>query len=120
MDVIDLARIVSDWAAAEPAIGKAWIFGSRARWTERPDSDLDVAVVIRPMPGDSGPFATWMGESQDLSASLQKLLPVTLQLEWYGGPEETPIIHAGLNAGSMLVYVARDTQGTPPAATSAA
>lgn len=31
---------------AEPAILAAWLFGSRARGTARPDSDVDVAVLF--------------------------------------------------------------------------
>ena len=30
----------------EPMVHAAWLFGSRARGTERPDSDIDVAVLI--------------------------------------------------------------------------
>lgn len=112
MELNKLASIVSLWAVEHPYIEKAWIFGSRAKGTERPDSDLDIAVSILPMPGDSGPLATWIGESEDLSASLQERLPIAVQLEWYGGPVETPAIHAGLNAGSALVYNAHGDHGT--------
>ena len=31
---------------AEPMVRVAWLFGSRARGTERPDSDIDVAVLV--------------------------------------------------------------------------
>lgn len=33
---------------ASPAVATAWLFGSRARGTPRPDSDVDVAVLFSP------------------------------------------------------------------------
>lgn len=35
---------------AFPAIVAAWLFGSRAGQSARPDSDVDVAVLLRPQP----------------------------------------------------------------------
>ena len=41
------ARILEDRLAAFPEIAFAYLFGSRARGDERPDSDWDVAVYLR-------------------------------------------------------------------------
>lgn len=41
---------------AEPAVRLAWLFGSRARGTARPDSDVDVAVLVDDA-GAAGPDA---------------------------------------------------------------
>ncbi|MCY4659542.1 MAG: nucleotidyltransferase domain-containing protein [Acidobacteria bacterium] len=35
---------------AEPVVRAAWLFGSRARGAERPDSDVDVAVLVDDVP----------------------------------------------------------------------
>ena len=43
-----LANSVAQWADARPAIGKAYIFGSRVRGDARPDSDLDLAIEFVP------------------------------------------------------------------------
>jgi predicted nucleotidyltransferase len=43
---IFLARI-----SAHYAFGAAWLFGSRARGTFRPDSDADVAILMRGLRG---------------------------------------------------------------------
>ena len=55
---------IRGWAALHPVIRRAWVFGSRVRGSERPDSDLDAAIEHASMPGDSGPFATWIGKAQ--------------------------------------------------------
>lgn len=41
-------ELVITWAKADPVITRAWIYGSRWKGTNRPDSDLDVAVEIDP------------------------------------------------------------------------
>lgn len=37
---------ISEWAARHP-ITEVWLYGSRARGTHRPDSDVDLAVVTK-------------------------------------------------------------------------
>jgi predicted nucleotidyltransferase len=41
----EIADLVTRWAATEPLIRRAYLFGSRVKGTHRRDSDLDVAVV---------------------------------------------------------------------------
>jgi predicted nucleotidyltransferase len=43
--VTNLAAIVSDWAANEPLVRRVYLFGSRARKTARPESDIDLAIL---------------------------------------------------------------------------
>lgn len=95
---------VADWAQSEPLVRKAYLFGSRVRGTHRQDSDLDVAVEIDALPGDSCPFTTWTAEAQRLKASIAGLVPVVIDLEWYGGEEETPHVHHALQRSSVVVY----------------
>ena len=45
-----------------------------------------------------------MFEGQRLTADLQKLLPVKVQLEWYGGAQHTEKIHAYLDDAKWEVY----------------
>jgi len=80
------------------------LYGSRVSGTNSPESDLDVAVEIEALPGDSSPLATWIGEGSRLSASLAPLLPVPLHLEWYGGAQATPTVHSGIVAASLVVF----------------
>ncbi|MDO3515185.1 nucleotidyltransferase domain-containing protein [Ralstonia pseudosolanacearum] len=106
MGINEIRNIVTAWAETQPLVLKVWLFGSRVRRTERPDSDIDIAVEVETRTGDSSAWTTFIFEADGLTASIQSLLPMKVQLEWYGGPVETPTIHAGLQASSMLVYEA--------------
>ncbi|WP_299804781.1 nucleotidyltransferase domain-containing protein [Tardiphaga sp.] len=39
------------WAASQAAVRELWLFGSRAKGTARPDSDVDIALVLMPANG---------------------------------------------------------------------
>jgi predicted nucleotidyltransferase len=104
MEREEMAVLVASWAASEPLVRKAYIFGSRAQGDHKSESDLDVAVELQPQPGDSGPLVTWISEAEKLRSSLSSRITVTVDLQWYGGAEDTPTIHAGLLAGSVVVY----------------
>lgn len=58
------ARAFLDKAAAHYDIAGAILFGSRARGDYRPDSDADIAVVLR---GDMGDFLNTKLELADLA-----------------------------------------------------
>jgi len=106
MELASITTIVARWAESQPLILKAWIFGSRVRGTSRSDSDVDVAIEVRTLPGDSGPWVTFMCEADKLKGAIQVGLALEVDLQWYGGPVETPTIHAGLQQSSVLVYQA--------------
>jgi uncharacterized protein len=61
--------------AAEPAIVCAWLFGSRARGTARPDSDVDVAVLAELPRGIERHDWKW-----DLEARLTTALRLPVQV----------------------------------------
>jgi predicted nucleotidyltransferase len=52
MSGIDLANEWRDqfvsWARDTNAFDELWLFGSRAKGTSRPDSDVDIAVSLMP------------------------------------------------------------------------
>ena len=113
MEFDDMAAAVAKWASTQPVVRKVYLFGSRVRGTHRPDSDLDVAVEVFTLPGDSSPFTTWTGEAQRLKVSIAGIVPVNIDLNWYGGAVETARIHAGLEASSIVIYhgkIAEDLQ----------
>jgi predicted nucleotidyltransferase len=41
------AELVS-WAARNEAVAELWLFGSRAKGTSRPDSDVDIGLALTP------------------------------------------------------------------------
>jgi predicted nucleotidyltransferase len=98
----DIAAIRA-WAAAHPVVRRVWVFGRRARGTERPDSDIDVAVEHDAMPGDSDAFTTAICEAEAWRRELAPHLSAPLDLESYI-PGITTTVQAGLNESSVLVY----------------
>lgn len=109
MSIEDMGDAVAKWAATQPLIRKAYLFGSRVRGTHKPNSDLDVAVEIFILPGDEDPLTTWICEAQRLKESIAGVVPVIIDLNWYGGPIETPCVHAGLQEGSIVVFDSANT-----------
>ncbi len=103
MGIEELKAIIAQWAHDEPLVTKAYIFGSRVRNDFRDDSDLDVAVEIRTMPGDSNVLATWIGEHKSMEKRLAKLIPYKLQLENLDG-ENTPTVQNGVRESGIMVY----------------
>lgn len=106
MDIHEIGNVVAEWAATQPLIVRVWLFGSRVRGTAHPDSDIDVAVEICRLPGDTDARTTFLFEGNGLKMSIQSLLAISVDLQWYGGPIETPTIHAGLEESSTLIYEA--------------
>lgn len=78
MDGVAIERRLRDFfkaRAASEGIAAAWLFGSVARGTARPDSDVDVGVLFR-----EDPPRTLAGYHFDLEADLQELLGLPVQL----------------------------------------
>jgi predicted nucleotidyltransferase len=94
---------IQRWAASNPIIVRVWIFGSRVRGTNRPDSDLDVAIEHDMMPGDTDHFTTALGERSGWVAALQPNARCKLDV-WSYRPGETPIVESGVKAGARLIY----------------
>jgi predicted nucleotidyltransferase len=70
-------EVLCEWAGATPEIIALYVFGSRARGTARPDSDLDLAVEVDG--GSFGPLvkfvlkrADWIDELRTLTGILVK------------------------------------------------
>lgn len=53
VDALPLIRRMQPILAAAPDVAVAWLFGSAARGTMRPGSDVDVAVVFRDGPDET-------------------------------------------------------------------
>lgn len=85
-------------------VRKAYLFGSRVKGTASDESDLDVAIEVEKLIGDSDEYTSFVFESEKLRAQLQKDFPFSVHLEWYGGLEETPTIHAGLAEASVVAF----------------
>ena len=107
-----LCANVARWAASEPLVKKAYLYGSWVKGTQTPLSDLDVAVELWRGSGDPEPLATWILEARRLRESLSTCVCIAVHLEWYGGQKQTPTVHAGLEGGRRIVYEAPVEPGT--------
>lgn len=47
----DCRKSLAAWAAANGNVSELWLFGSRAKGTSQPDSDVDIAVALIPPQG---------------------------------------------------------------------
>ncbi len=92
------------WAEKKPCIRRVLIYGSHCKGMQHDGSDLDVAVELDPLPGDSGPFATWIGEAEKWRRELIPLVGNRLQLEWHDLHGKTPTVSGGLKECCLLVY----------------
>lgn len=88
-------------------VKRVYVFGSRVRGDNRPDSDIDIAVELDSAAflgvDESGGLATWMFETKGWKEELEKLVPLKVQLERYH-PEQTPTVGKGLARSSQLIY----------------
>ena len=103
MDLEQIKTSIATWAATEPLVTRAYIFGSRLKGTHRVDSDLDVAIEMKRSPGDETVRATWICEANRMKESIKSFVPYVVDLQHYNG-EETPHIHTYLNEASTVIY----------------
>jgi hypothetical protein len=113
MDLDEAEQIVRDWAAAQPRVIRAWIFGSYCKGKATVDSDLDVAFELD-IPDDAEPEWAQVGgdgltSGTKLDRSLRNLVPTRLDLQRYAG-DRTPNMKTYLSECALLVYEA-DNQG---------
>jgi hypothetical protein len=80
-DLEGLSVAVANWAAGEPLIRRVYLFGSRAKGTARPDSDIDLAIlhsidpaVAGACPKDQEHQFTWWDHRERWTLELQARL----------------------------------------------
>jgi predicted nucleotidyltransferase len=80
----DSVELIRQWAARTNSVQEVWLFGSRAKGTSRPDSDIDLGIYLMPPTGESVAalyFAkgdAWQRELAELlrqRVSLQAVIP---------------------------------------------
>jgi uncharacterized protein len=111
-----IVSVVATWAAKQPLVGRAWVFGSRARGEEKDESDIDIAVELdlasAQRVDESGGTATWMLKCGDWDSELASLFPVPVDLEQFMGAK-TPAIKAAIRGSSVLAYTKQGFRGKP-------
>ena len=79
-------------------------YGSRQQGTERPDSDLDLAIEFLSPLEDGEVLAYWTRFHAGWQKFLEGELGMKVQLELYGGEEFTKAIHDALGESSEVIY----------------
>jgi predicted nucleotidyltransferase len=92
---------IHEWAARHP-IAEVWLYGSRARGTHRPDSDVDLAVIMIGHDVDDR-LAVFITRrvKQDL------VLPngAEAHVEWYDPEDDTSErVGPGVRADGIRIY----------------
>ena len=92
MTTQSMTQIIADYFKTQPVL-KAWLFGSFARGEERPDSDVDILVML----------------DQDAHVGLFKLSGMHLELQdllqnAYSGDSRSPIPMISVHSVGYLLY----------------
>lgn len=111
MNIIEKDRKkILEWAAHHQEIKAVYLYGSRARGNNRPDSDIDIGIVVNRYRGDSNTLATWTCEECRLKNDLRSELSSPLDLQWYDKEREqlhdgeTSNVYDGIQADGILLY----------------
>ena len=106
----EFKNILLDWASSKPFIVRLWVFGSRARGTHRPDSDLDVAVQVESRRRHESAYTLFVCEHQSWQADLQSQFTVKIHLCHYDldcdpdlAESEGNVVKS-VQAGSILIW----------------
>lgn len=91
---------IRDWAAHWPRIAAVYAYGSRVKGTHRPDSDVDIAIILSEGDGESA-ITIAMFEGQEMRASLEPLISAPLHLE-FAFPNDDVVMPAVLDHGVLI------------------
>jgi predicted nucleotidyltransferase len=94
---------LAQWANVEPHIGELWIFGSRARGDNGPNSDLDVAVIMADGPKGTR-YGNWAFLSDDWKEELEHFLPIAIDLD-IGDPDiSTKVVGPAVKKDGVCIF----------------
>ena len=73
------------WADGNKSIAELWLFGSRAKGTANPDSDVDVAILLMPPTGKTNwALFNYVKHFEDWKAELGAVLDWPVSLTYIG------------------------------------
>jgi predicted nucleotidyltransferase len=116
VSAFDARKELIHWGEAQAWVVRIWMFGSRMKETHRADSDIDIAIEPRWTPelrycANFQAMVCAIREEFSTSISeLRETVPFEVDLQFYGGPDETPNIHAYLAESSTVVYETRSNK----------
>jgi predicted nucleotidyltransferase len=78
----DSVELIQQWAARTNSVREVWLFGSRAKGTSRPGSDIDLGIYLMPPTGGSNwALALYTAEGDAWQRELAGLLGQRVSLE---------------------------------------
>jgi predicted nucleotidyltransferase len=98
-DQLDTIRA---WAASDPRVLEVRLFGSRAKGTSRPDSDVDLAITSGSNPSEDA-YTVYFFAARQWQPLLTKLLGVQADVERYD-QETAPNVYRFCHEASVLLY----------------
>jgi predicted nucleotidyltransferase len=102
MNISDADKVtILAWAERHTEIEEVWLYGSRARGDNRPDSDIDLAVVMG--------FGDWMFWYEAYKAAPDLHLAHPVHLEWYHpDADDLERVGPGVRKDGILLYTRRN------------
>jgi predicted nucleotidyltransferase len=82
-------------------IGEVRLFGSRAKGTSRPDSDVDLGVTIIGKPSEDA-FTIYICTADEWRRELTALLGLKAQVEWFD--TASPAVFSFCQEASHLIF----------------
>jgi predicted nucleotidyltransferase len=94
---------ISVWARDYPDIHAVIVFGSRAKNTNNPDSDLDLCVMVDPWKGETW-YARWFFQADKWKSEVLRILQIP-EAKLQFCTLTTPQVISGLKDGCRFLYI---------------
>lgn len=103
---------IRTWAAGNENVAEVWLFGSRAKGTARPDSDVDLALVLMPgilgYPGHDWPEGNYQALGDRWEANLTAAIQHDVHLKRFARPGEKESANAASAKATAVLLWSRD------------
>jgi len=98
----ELVRVLHEVLPNYPSITKAWLYGSRVRGDNRPDSDWDVAVFTEcANPDDARIY--WFRIIEEINCTMDERCLWKIHVDHYN-PPQTQTVCEGVEKDGMQIY----------------
>lgn len=96
-------RAIVNWARRHREIKAVYLYGSRARGDNRPDSDIDLAVVMRSGDEDEA-LGAWIFFHNKFEKRPDLQLSQEVDLDWYMKGAGLERVGPGVEKNGILIY----------------
>ncbi|HVY89578.1 MAG TPA: nucleotidyltransferase domain-containing protein [Hyphomonadaceae bacterium] len=96
--------VIRSWAASKPDIAKAFVFGSRAKGIARPDSDLDIGIIVASSNPNEDDYTCWFFNRDDWNRELAEMIPITIDLQIANESISTTVVAPAVKDHGVLIF----------------